>query len=103
MANRARSTTLAAHAAGKTTPLLVVLRVRWVIIRINELKMQRTITHPLSPWLYFRRNPGKTLPVAFVIVVAVALVASVVTLVNSIDLTVMTMYGYQRHFSVITP
>lgn len=35
--------------------------------------------------------------------VAVALVASVVTLVNSIDLTVMTMYGYQRHFSAITP
>lgn len=34
---------------------------------------------------------------------AVALVASVVTLVNSIDLTVMTMYGYQRHFSVVTP
>lgn len=59
--------------------------------------------HPLSPWLYFRRNPGKTLPVAFVIIVAVALVASVVTLVNSIDLTVMTMYGYQRHFSAITP
>jgi hypothetical protein len=59
--------------------------------------------HPLSPWLYFRRNPGKTLPVGFVIVVAVALVASVVTLVNSIDLTVMTMYGYQRHFSAITP
>jgi hypothetical protein len=41
--------------------------------------------------------------VAFVIVVAVALVASVVTLVNSIDLTVMTMYGYQRHFAVVTP
>jgi ABC-type lipoprotein release transport system permease subunit len=36
-------------------------------------------------------------------VVAVALVASVVTLVDSIDLTVMTMYGYQRHFSAITP
>lgn len=61
------------------------------------------IRHPLSPWLYFRRNPGKTLPVVFVIVVAVALVASIVTLVNSIDLTVLTMYGYQRHFSVITP
>src|SRR5437660_12762086 len=50
-----------------------------------------------------RRNPGKTLPVGFVIVVAVALVASVVTVVNSIDLTVLTMYGYQRHFTVVTP
>lgn len=59
--------------------------------------------HPLSSLLYFRRNPGRTLPVAFVIVVAVALVASVVTVVNSIDLTVLTMYGYQRHFTVVTP
>ena len=53
--------------------------------------------------LYFRRNPGKTLPVVFVITVAVALVASVVTLVASIDLTVLTMYGYNRYFTVITP
>lgn len=37
------------------------------------------------------------------IVVSVALVASVVTLVNSIDLTVLTMYGYQRHLTVLTP
>lgn len=61
------------------------------------------IRHPLSPWLYFRRNPGRTLPVAFVIIVAVALVASVVSMVDSIDLTVLTMYGYQRYFSVVTP
>ena len=40
---------------------------------------------------------------AFVIVVAVALVASVVTLVKSIDMTVLTMYGYQRYFTVVTP
>ncbi|MCC6731267.1 MAG: hypothetical protein IT208_18235 [Chthonomonadales bacterium] len=50
-----------------------------------------------------RRNPGRTLPVAFVIVVAVALVASIVSIVDSIDLTVLTMYGYQRHFAVVTP
>src|SRR2546421_4390580 len=65
--------------------------------------MGSRIRHPLSPWLYFRRNPGRTLPVAFVIVVAVALVASVVSLVDSIDMTVLTMYGYQRYFSVVTP
>ncbi|MGC8666840.1 MAG: ABC transporter permease [Chthonomonadales bacterium] len=65
--------------------------------------MHSNITHPLSPWIYFRRNPGKTLPIVFVIAVAVALVASVVTVVDSINLTVLTMYGYQRHFAVITP
>lgn len=61
------------------------------------------IRHPLSPWLYFRRNPGRTLPVAFVITVSVSLVASVVSLVDSIDLTIMTMYGYQRYLTVVTP
>jgi len=54
--------------------------------------------HPIN-----RRNPGKTLPVAFVIVVSVSLVAAVVTLIDSIDLTILTMYGYNRHFTVITP
>ena len=61
------------------------------------------IENPLSPWLYFRRNLGKSLPVSFVIVLAVALVACVVSLVDSIDLTVLTMYGYNRHFTVVTP
>src|SRR5258708_30776730 len=64
---------------------------------------QSKIRNPLSPWLYFRRNLGKTLPVSFVIVLAVALVASVVSLVDSIDLTVLTMYGYNRYFTVVTP
>lgn len=72
-------------------------------MRSPEAATSRRLVHPLSSILYFRRNPGRTLPVAFVIVVAVALVASVVTVVNSIDLTVLTMYGYQRHFTVVTP
>ena len=72
-------------------------------IQPDGTAVQSAIRHPLSPWLYFRRNPGKTLPIVFVITVAVALVASVVTVVDSINLTVLTMYGYQRHFAVITP
>ncbi len=58
---------------------------------------------PLSPNLYFRRNLGKTLPMAFVIVLAVTLVSSVVTIVQSIDLTVYTLYGYNRYLTGITP
>lgn len=57
----------------------------------------------LSPFLYFRRNLGKTLPMAFVIVLAVTLVASVVSIIHSIDLTVFTLYGYNRHLTGITP
>jgi len=57
----------------------------------------------LSPLLYVRRNPGKTLPIAFVIVLAVSLVASIVTIVHSIDLTIFTLYGYNRYLTGITP
>src|SRR5438552_86829 len=57
----------------------------------------------LSPVVYFRRNPGKTLPMAFVIVLAVVLVASVTTIIHSIDLTVYTLYGYNRYLTGITP
>lgn len=57
----------------------------------------------LSPLLYVRRNPGKTAPIAFVIVLAVSLVASIVTIVHSIDLTIFTLYGYNRYLTGITP
>ncbi len=71
--------------------------------KLLRSKGRTTKLHPLSPWVYFRRNLGKTLPVSFVVVVAVALVASVVTLIDSIDTTVLTMYGYQRFLTVVTP
>src|SRR5438270_11796785 len=57
----------------------------------------------LNPFLYVRRNPGKTLPIAFVIVLAVTLVASIVSIVHSIDLTIFTLYGYNRYLTGITP
>lgn len=58
---------------------------------------------PLSPFLYVRRNPGKTLPIGFVIVLAVMLVASIVTIIRSIDLTIFTLYGYNRYIAGVTP
>ena len=57
----------------------------------------------LSPLTYFRRNLGKTLPMAFVIVLSVTMVASVVTIIRSIDLTVFTLYGYNRFLTGMTP
>jgi ABC-type lipoprotein release transport system permease subunit len=57
----------------------------------------------LSPFLYFRRNPARTLPTAFVLVLAVVLIASVVTIVRSIDLTVFTLYGYNRYLVGLVP
>lgn len=57
----------------------------------------------LSPFTYFRRNLGKSLPMTFVIMLSMTLVATVVTIIRSIDLTVYTLYGYNRYLTGITP
>ena len=57
----------------------------------------------MNPITYFRRNLGRTLPLAFVIVLSVFLIASVVTIVNSIDLTVLTIYNYTKVFTPVLP
>ena len=59
--------------------------------------------NPLSPATYFQRNPGKVLPMGFVIVLCVFLIASIATMVNSIDLTILTIYGYTRSFTYAIP
>lgn len=59
--------------------------------------------NPLSPVTYFQRNPGKVLPMGFVIVLCVFLIASIATMVNSIDLTILTIYGYTRSFTYAIP
>ena len=57
----------------------------------------------LSPLLFLRRNFVRVLPIALVIVVAVTLVSSVVTIIRSIDLTVFTLYGYNRFCTGLIP
>lgn len=39
----------------------------------------------------------------FVIVLCVFLIASIATMVNSIDLTILTIYGYTRHYTYVIP
>ncbi|MCL6475683.1 MAG: ABC transporter permease [Firmicutes bacterium] len=60
-------------------------------------------TNPLSAWLFFRRNLSRTAPMALVIVLSVVLIGTVVTIIRSIDLTVLTVYGYNRYFLVAVP
>ncbi|MDR3707291.1 MAG: ABC transporter permease [Capsulimonadaceae bacterium] len=60
-------------------------------------------SHPLSPLTYCRRNIRRLLPMAVVIVLSVFLVASVVTIVDSVDLTVTTVYNYTRVLTVVIP
>lgn len=50
-----------------------------------------------------RRNFARTAPVTAVIALAVVLIGTVITVIRSIDLTVLTVYGYNRHFAVVIP
>lgn len=58
---------------------------------------------PLSPLLFIARNPGKSLPIGLIILLSVALIAGIVALLDSIGLTVRTVYGYNRYFAAVVP
>lgn len=58
---------------------------------------------PLSPLTYYRRNVWRVLPVGAAIMISVFLIASIVTLLNSIDASIRTNYGLLNRFSVLAP
>jgi ABC-type lipoprotein release transport system permease subunit len=58
---------------------------------------------PLRASVYLARNAAKTLPLAAVIVLAVMLVAGIVSLINSIPLSIRTIYSYSKQYLGITP
>lgn len=60
------------------------------------------ILPPLSPFTYYRRNLWRTVPVGSAIAISVFLVASIVTLLNSIDESILTNYGFFQRFSVLS-
>ncbi len=56
---------------------------------------------PLSALTYYKRNIWRTLPIGGSIVLSVFLIASIVTLLSSVDRSITTTYGFTRHFSVL--
>jgi hypothetical protein len=57
---------------------------------------------PLSALTYYRRNVARTLPVGGAIILSVFLIAGIVSLLNSVDRSITTNYGFTRHMSVLT-
>ena len=49
------------------------------------------------------RNPGKTLPLLAVIMLAVMLIAGIISLMNSIPLSITTIYSYSRFSLGVSP
>ena len=56
---------------------------------------------PLSPLTYYRRNVARSLPIGGAILISVFLIAGIVTLLNSVDDSIIGNYGFVRHFSVL--
>lgn len=61
------------------------------------------IRSPLSADVYLRRNIGKTIPLVAVIVLAVLLISSIVALLNSIPLSIRTIYSSTAEYLGVTP
>ncbi len=57
----------------------------------------------LGPLTYLRRNQRKTLPLIGVIVLAVMLICGIVSLINSIPLSVRVIYQYSSLMMGVTP
>jgi len=57
----------------------------------------------LGATVYLRRNLGKTMPLIGVIILAVMLIAGIVSLINSIPLSIKTIYSYSRNYVAVTP
>ncbi len=58
---------------------------------------------PLSPTTYLVRNAGKTIPLVGVIVLAVLLVCGIISLINSIPLSIRVIYSYNKEFLGVSP
>ncbi len=59
--------------------------------------------NPLSPHVFLVRNASKTLPLVGVIVLAVLLISGIVSIMDSIPLSIKTTYGYSKVYCGVTP
>lgn len=58
---------------------------------------------PLAPTTYLFRNASKTIPLTAVILLAVMLVAGIISMIDSIPYSIRTMYSYSRTMLGISP
>lgn len=59
--------------------------------------------NPLRPALYLARNLNKTGPMMGVIILAVMLICSIVSLVNSIPYSIKVIYSYSKQYLAVSP
>lgn len=67
------------------------------------VSVKTRVRNPLSPSIYLLRNASKTIPLMGVILLAVMLIAGIVSLINSIPLSIKTIYSYSKQYAGVTP
>lgn len=64
---------------------------------------KKPLTKPLVPTTFLLRNVRKTAPLVAVIVLAVMLISGIVSMINSIPLSIRTIYSYSKQMLGVTP
>ncbi len=59
--------------------------------------------NPLAPTTFLIRNAGKSIPLIVVVMLAVLLVMGLVSMMNSIPLSIRTIYSYGRYAVAVSP
>ncbi|HWP30286.1 MAG TPA: ABC transporter permease [Fimbriimonadales bacterium] len=66
------------------------------------LSRKRMLRKPLAAWVFYSRNPGKSVPIILAILLAITLIAGVVAVMNSVPLSIRKIYGHGRFFTGAT-
>ncbi len=69
----------------------------------DPLEAAGRVRRPLAPSTYLLRNAGKTIPLTAVILLAVMLVAGIISMIDSIPYSIRTMYSYSRTMLGVSP
>ncbi len=64
---------------------------------------RKPVLRPLAPSTYLLRNAGKTIPLTGVIMLAILLVAGIISMIDSIPYSIRTIYSYSKEMLGVTP
>jgi hypothetical protein len=70
---------------------------------VEPVLERKAVLRPLAPLTYLLRNYGRTIPLTGVIVLAVLLISGIISLINSIPLSIRTIYSYSKQMVGVTP
>lgn len=70
-----------------------------MLFKVSKLLIRK----PTGAWVFPLRNFSRSGPLALAIMLAVLLIAGIVSIIDSIPYSVYQVYGYSRHLTGVTP